>query len=98
MLFQRHFTTSRASAVAAEPNLASGRGLLLAFLRDSGTYGATDEEMQRLVPMGSNTQRPRRVELVAGYLVVNSGRNRTTKNGHPAVVWMAREFVEAQKT
>jgi hypothetical protein len=48
--------------------------------------------MQSSLPMNPNTQRPRRVELVQGLWVVDSGRTRKTMGGDEAVVWVATEF------
>ena len=90
--YQRNSATSKAAALRAEPSASTKRGLLLAFLRGLGAKGATDEEMQCLVPMNPNTQRPRRVELVQGSWIVNSGRTRYTIGGDDAVVWVASEF------
>lgn len=93
--WQKHSPTSRAAAMAAEPMAGTKRAILLAFLRGRGDLGATDEEMQACVPMSANTQRPRRVELVEGRHIKNSGRTRTTGSGVEAVVWIAREFAQA---
>ena len=87
---QRHSPTSRAAALAAEPHAGTKRAILLAFLRGRGDLGATDEEMQVCVPMSPNTQRPRRVELVEGRHIENSGRIRKTMGGVDAVVWIAK--------
>lgn len=90
--YQRNSSTSKAAALRAEPLASTKRGELLAFLRGREAKGATDEEMQCLVPMNPNTQRPRRVELVQGAWIVNSGRTRKTLGGDDAVVWVASEF------
>jgi hypothetical protein len=52
-----------------------------------GSDGATDEEMQRDIPMAANTQRPRRRELELWGEVVDSGRVRMTTSRRLAVVW-----------
>lgn len=90
--FQRHSATSRSAALSAEPAAGTKRALLLAFLRGRGLAGATDEEMQTVVPMNANTQRPRRVELVQGHFIQDSKRTRATVGGDQAVVWVAKEF------
>lgn len=89
--YQRHSRTSAAAAQNIEPKTGTKRALVLAFLRGRGAAGATDEEMQQQIPMGANTQRPRRVELVAGRLIEDSGMERNTLGGDPAVVWVAVE-------
>lgn len=89
--YQRHSRTSRAAAKGIEPKAGTKRAMVLAFLRGRGAIGATDDEMQRLIPMSANTQRPRRVELVASGLIVDSGMERDTSGGAGAVVWVAVE-------
>lgn len=93
--YQRHSATSKAAALNAEPTAGTKRAIALAFLRGRGAQGATDEEMQELIPLTPNTQRPRRVELVKGKFVVDSGRTRKTRGGDEAVVWVAVEYREA---
>ena len=93
--YQRHSPTSRAAAVAIEPVAGTRRAQVLAFIRERGAVGATDEEMQLRIPMSPNTQRPRRVELVQGQHIVNSGRTRQTLAGDEAVVWVASEIGKA---
>ena len=85
---QRHSPTSKAAAVRMEPVAGTKRAVVLAFLRRCPA-GATDEQMQTGLPMGPNTQRPRRVELVRAKLVKDSGVTRTTSGGDQAVVWVA---------
>jgi hypothetical protein len=77
--------TSRAAAVAIQPNAGTLRAKVLEWLREHGP--ATDEEMQNGIPMPASTQRPRRVELVTAGLVVDSGTTRTTTSGRSAVLW-----------
>lgn len=90
--YQAHSKTSKAAGVSVAPKAGTKRGILLEFLRGRGKAGATDEEMQSMVPMVANTQRPRRVELVQGQHVRDSGRTRKTCSGDDAVVWCATEF------
>lgn len=87
--YQSHSRTSRAAADGIEPKAGTKRAIVLAFLRGRGQDGATDDEMQREIPMGANTQRPRRVELLAARLIRDSGRERNTAGGDAAVVWVA---------
>jgi hypothetical protein len=53
-----------------------------------GKEGATDEELQVDLGMSPNTERPRRVELVRGGFVVDSGMVRKTQASRYAVVWI----------
>lgn len=87
--YQRHSATSRAAAAGIAPKAGTKRAQVLDFLREQGAAGATDEEMQRGIPMSANTQRPRRVELLAAKLIEDSGMTRKTAGGDEAVVWVA---------
>lgn len=90
--YQRHSATSAAAAAAVEPRTGTGRAIILAYMRGRESQGATDEQMQESIPMGANTQRPRRVELVNARLLVDSGTVRSTRTGGPATVWVAAEY------
>lgn len=85
--YQPHSKTSKDAALRALPRVGTKRSILLEFLRGRGLVGATDEEMQTMVPMAANTQRPRRVELAQGLHIKDSGRTRKTISGDDAVVW-----------
>lgn len=77
-------------AILAEPPRYTGtdRAKVLQYITEAGNFGATDEEAQVQIPMGANTQRPRRIELVRMGAIKDSGRTRRTIAGHPAVVWI----------
>jgi len=92
MKFQSHSDTSIEAAHHAEPKAASLRSIVLAYIRQQGRDGATDEQIQNAISMNPSTQRPRRVELVEGGLVVDSGGTRKTASGRNAVVWVAAEY------
>jgi len=81
--------TSKQAADLIEPKASALLGKVLAFLRNKGEYGATDEEMQDQMPIPPSTQRPRRIDLVNRGLVMDSGLTRKTKAGRNAVVWVA---------
>lgn len=72
--------------------------LVYEYLARCGTEGATDEEMQRFVPMEASTQRPRRVELVERGAAVDSGRRRLTVAKRRAVVWIIGPVVPAPES
>lgn len=80
--------TSRIAARRIAGRAASLRGEVLALLVERGDHGATDEETQLALGLASNTQIPRRWELVKLGLVVASGRRRPTRSGCPATVWI----------
>ncbi len=87
--FQAHSNTSKDAAAKIETKARTLRGTVYSFLKISNLYGATDEELQTVLGMNPNTERPRRIELVELGLVKDSGRKRDTKSGRKAVVWVA---------
>ena len=92
---QRHSETSRAAAARIKKRIGPLHARLLAHLARVG--GATDEEMQRDIPMAANTQRPRRRELQLMGRVMNSGRRRLTASRSDAVVWILAPLEEREK-
>ncbi len=86
--YQRHSDTSRTAAVAVEPKAGTLRAIVLAWLRNRGDDGGTDEEMQVGIPMDGNTQRPRRRELQKTGMIRDSGNTRRTTSGKTSVVWI----------
>ncbi|MDF1551957.1 MAG: hypothetical protein P1P84_02790 [Deferrisomatales bacterium] len=92
---QEHSDTSRAAAVAIEVNAGTLRAAVLDYIRAVGPSGATDEEIQNRLAMRANTERPRRVELVEGGYVADSGRRRAGSSGYMATVWVAAVWVAA---
>jgi hypothetical protein len=95
MLHQSHSPTSHAAALSIEPNAGSLRAAVLEAIRGA-TDGLTDEEMQAMMEMNPSTQRPRRVELVRGGFVEDSGRQRPTRSGRGAVVWVVKAKAAGQ--
>lgn len=87
--YQRHSETSREAAEAIEPDLAGLRGRVLAFIRQCGDKGATDDEQQVALAMNPSTQRPRRIELWRKDLVRRTQETRPTRSGRKASVWIA---------
>ena len=63
------------------------RARVLAFIVEQGPHGATDDEGEAVLGIKPQTYTPRRGELVALGLVVDSGRRRNTASGRPAAVW-----------
>ena len=72
------------------------RGVVFRYLKDKGTYGATDERIQIDLGINANTERPRRRELVHRDLVRNSGTKRHTMSGKLATVWVVRQQTVGQ--
>lgn len=84
---QRHSDTSKAAAVQIKSRIGPLHQKIIAYLSLCGSAGATDEQMQRCIPMGANTQRPRRIELMHMGKVEDSGRRELTGSRRAAVVW-----------
>ena len=89
-----HPDTSRDAARAVRRYGTNLRTLVHSWLVGRGESGATDEEMQSLLAIPPNTQRPRRRELQTKGLVVDSGNRRLTRSGRKAIVWVAKIRVE----
>lgn len=80
------------SSVAADRIAGHARTLRAAVLRfivAQGPHGATDDEGEAALGIKPQTYTPRRGELVALGLVVDSGRRRNTSSDRPAAVWIA---------
>lgn len=86
----RHSDTSQSAAEQIRPSVGSLHKEIIGFLSGRGD-GATDDEMQREMPMAPNTQRPRRRELELAGRLVDSGERRPTKSGRKATVWVLKE-------
>ncbi len=79
------------STVAAHRIAGHANGLrarVLAFILEQGSHGATDDEGEAVLGIKPQTYTPRRGELVALGLVVDSGRRRKTASGRPAAAWV----------
>lgn len=87
--YQAHSPTSRSAAIRAEPTAGTLRAAVLAFIRDSGPSGATDEEIQDALALPGSTERPRRIECLTAGTIRDSGQVRATKSGRWAAVWVA---------
>jgi hypothetical protein len=85
--FQRHSETSLRAAGEITPYLSNLQQRVYDMLLQCGPLGATDEDMQRFLNMNPSSQRPRRIELVAKGLVIDTGKTRKTRAGRQATVW-----------
>lgn len=81
--------TSTAAAVAIASDAPRLRNLVYWYIADRAERGATDQECQLALGLSSQTQGPRRVELVASGHVKDSGDRRLTLSGRKAIVWTA---------
>lgn len=85
--------TSREAALLMEPKLGTLRSKVLNAIRVAGKDGMTDDELVAKLGLSPNSVRPRRVELVEGGWVVDSGRCRWSFYGNDAIVWTATDKV-----
>lgn len=85
---------SRASVAAAQsidgaPRYRD-RVLVYNALVAAGAHGLTDEEGIEATGIPASTYRPRRIDLVAENVVVDSGTTRKVRSGREATVWRVR--------
>lgn len=88
----RHNAPAGTSGVAARriaAHAAKQRADVLAVIVRAGAFGATDAEIELVTGIRAQSVSPRRGELRALGLVVDSGRRRPTPRGCPAAVWIA---------
>lgn len=83
--------TERAAALAAMPRTGTNRLRALAAIALAGRDGLTDHELAERTGIYLYSVAPRRVELMKGGWVRDSGHRRETPNGTPAVVWILTE-------
>ena len=79
-----HPATSKAAALAVAPKAGTQRRRVLEAI---ASHPATDEELQARLAMSGNTERPRRVELVEGGWIRDSGARRPSMSGQESIVW-----------
>lgn len=83
--------TSKEAALAIMPKTGGQRRRVLeavaSVARDPRTAGLTDPEIQSMTGLGQNSERPRRVELVRGGWLEDSGQTREY-GGSAHVVWV----------
>ena len=85
---QAHSETSKAAARSVKSTRGRIMQMVLGSLRASMPYGRTDEDLQGLLGIPGNTERPARVALVQQGLVVDSGNTARTSSGRKAVLWV----------
>lgn len=86
---QRHSGTSVEAAEGIRPSTNRLRMVVLTELERVGPMGLTDEEIIDRTGLSPSTARPRRIELVQGGQVRDSGGTRQTRSGRRATVWVA---------
>lgn len=87
--------TSHIAAHRVASKAPSLRRQVLEFLIARGTRGATDQEIQEALGLPSNTEIPRRWELVKAGKIVDSGFRRSTRSGCAAAVWVDASHANA---
>lgn len=89
--------TRRQAAAAIEPLAPTMQARVLAFIRDRGQRGATDQEIAAGLDMLPDTARARRVELVKAGQVRPSGVTRPSQHGgprpRPCDVWITMDVI-----
>ena len=80
-------STSCAAGYMIAKGAARMRSRVFAWFLERGTLGGTDEECQLALKMKTQSQTPRRRELVLSGLLRDSGRCRPTTSGRAATVW-----------
>ena len=88
--FQRRSPTSIEAAESVRHGAHAMAEQVLAFLEKQGRIGATDEEGVSALGMPANTYRPRRCELVAAGVVMDSETTRIGRSGRKATVWRVK--------
>lgn len=88
-----HVDTSMEAAEAIKPVASSIRARVLKYIRECGTFGATEEMVEDYLKLDGNTIRPRIWELMKEGKVIDSGSRGFTKSGRKARVLMCPEFL-----
>jgi len=83
--------TQRAAAISEYPRTGTKRLAVLSAVAAADGRGLTDEEGFAITGFTQNTYRPRRVELVDGGWVADTGIRRRVLSGKPAVAWVLTE-------
>jgi hypothetical protein len=81
--------SSRLAALRAAPQAGTARLRVLEAVVSAGARGITDDELSAVLTLSPNSVRPRRLELVEGGWVVDSGMKRDSFYGNPAICWRA---------
>ncbi len=80
-------SAAAARSVAADAHIQRAR--ILRFVRESGAFGATDQEIEHALALAGNTVRPRRGELQEARHIVLTDQRRPTASGRLSRVYVA---------
>ena len=81
-------TTSAAAAESIAPTAGAIRERVLDMVRGCGVFGATCDEVEKLLDLRHQTASARLRELVLRGQIVDSKRQRETRSGRQAVVYV----------
>lgn len=87
--FENGVWTSEIAAPMAEGFRVNIENRIYACLRDCGSYGATDQEIQDILGIDGNSERPARRQMEKDRRVRRTTRWRFTRAKRPAIVWVA---------
>ncbi len=87
--FENGVWTSEVAARLAEGFKVNHENIIYAHLRDCGSRGATDQEIQEATGIDGNSERPARRQLEKDKRVKRTKRWRFTRSMRPAIVWIA---------
>lgn len=83
--------TSEEAALRAMPRSSTRRFMVLEAIVAAGEAGRTDDELIVELGLPHQSVGPRRLELVEGGWIEDSGQRRRTRTGADAIVWVLTE-------
>lgn len=89
--YARGSDTSKDAAESVEHATGTLRARVLGFIKRSGEYGMTCDEIELLSGLVHQTASARVNELCKLDVIIDSGRRRKTRSGRKATVWVARQ-------
>lgn len=87
--YAKNSDTSRAAAASVEPDARTLRGIILAFIRGRGDFGATCDEIEVELGLRHQTASARVFELREAKYIGDFASRRKTRSGRAAVAWKA---------
>lgn len=88
--------TSKSAALEVMPRSGTQRMKVLEFIATCEDEGATDEDVRVCLDMRYSSENARRLELVEGGWVKDSGRTRPTDTGNQATVWILTSLARSR--
>ena len=83
--------TSRKAAVNISPAAAPQAARVYAAILTAGSDGRTDSELQELLNLSGDSERPRRWSLERAGMIRDSGVRRKSPQNRDVIVWIAVE-------